>query len=163
MIERLDVNTENKWQQLVESHLKFSRTLKEFFSDDIDRVAVLRQAFQRGEIATALYVAPYMPASELTQLFEQLVHISTAHGYAGIAREIILSLPREWVLSNIERTINFLLAKGFADDYRRILELLFELDYELTRKYAQKAIDHPDEEVQEAGQDFLERMGDSRK
>lgn len=146
------------WHQLVENHLKFSESLKAFFSKDVDRVTIIREAFQRGEIAPSLYVLKHMSMSELIQLFEQLVKISTAHGYAGAAREIILSLPREWVLSNIELTVDRLLTEGIDDDYRRILELLIDLDRELIMKYAQKAIRHPDKEVQEVGQDFIDKI-----
>lgn len=144
------------WHQLVENHLKFSQSLKEFFAKDVDRVTLIRNAMQRGELASSFYVLEYMQTSEVVQLFEELVKFSTAHGYAGTARKIILSLPREWVLSNIEFAIEPLLAEGIGDDYRRILELLIDLDHELTMKCVQKAISHPDKEIQEVGQDFKE-------
>lgn len=150
------------WHQLVGNYLGFSKSLKEFFSKDVDRVTIIRDAFRRGEIAPSLYVLKHMPTSESVQLFEELVKISTAHGYAGAAREIIFSLPREWVLSNIEFAIEPLLTEGIDDDYRRILELLIDLDHELTMKYVQMAIGHPKKEIQEVGQDFKERIDESK-
>jgi hypothetical protein len=150
------------WNQLVENHLKFSQSLKEFFAKDVDRVSMIRNAMQRGELAPAFYVLKHMPTSELVQLFEELVKFSTAHGYAGTAREIILSLPREWILANIESTITPLLGEGVDDDYRRILELLFEVDRELAMKYAQKATQHQDPTIQEVGRDFIEIMDDNK-
>jgi hypothetical protein len=49
------------------------------------------------------------------------------------------------------------------EEYRRLLELYLLLDEELTRKLAQRALANSDPEVIEAGQDFIELLGDENR
>ena len=142
------------WQQLVEEYSLWAQVLKEFFSKETDRIAILQRAFKKGDIAPALHVMQYMAPDELTTLFDELIHFSTSHGYAGSVREIILSLPRNWVLSNIEKTVEPHLVGATEDEYRRFLELYLLLDKDLTQRLIQRAINHPDNEIREVGRDF---------
>lgn len=153
------------WSRLVKSHMIFAHALKDFFAEGVDRVSLMQKAFQRGTLATALYVAPHLKTDELCQLFKELVHISTAPGYAGAAREIICSLPREWVLANIEKVIEpMLLDENVTEnEFRRMLELYSELDAGLTHRLAQQALNHPDEDIKEAGEDFLHLLSSTEK
>lgn len=151
------------WHRLVESHLVFSQALKDFFTEGVDRVSLMRDAFRQGDIATALYVAPHMATNELLLLFNELVYISTSPGFAAAARNIILSLPKEWVVSNIEKaTEPILQQEATENEFRRILELYSQLDYQLAYKLAQKAINHPDEDIKEAGEDFLDILSSTK-
>ena len=105
------------WRRLVNSHMAFSQALKDFFSEGTPRVPLIKEAFRRGDIATVLYVARHMKEDELKQILDELVRVSTAPGYAGTIREIILSLPREWVLANIYPTKDeapYMLAGGLT-------------------------------------------------
>lgn len=159
MCNQLSQNDQSIWHHLVESHLAFSQALKEFLVGKVDRVSLVKKAFRQGDIATALYVARYIEADELKQLFGELVRLSTAPGYAGTVRDIILSLPREWVLSNIEKTVEPLLQHDATEnEFRRILELYRELDSHLVYNLAQRAIKHIDNDIQEAGEDFLDDL-----
>ena len=146
------------WQRLVDSHLEFCQAIQEFYSEGVDRVSLMRDAFRKGGgIATAVYVLPRVKTQELQQLFDDLVRISTTARYAGTAREAIRSLPREWVLLNIEKAAEPILQQDATEyEYRRILELYSELDHQLTYKLAQRAAEHSDEEIREAGEEFLE-------
>lgn len=151
------------WDRLVESHKKLSQALKEFFAEGVNRVALMRDAFHRGDIATALYVAPHLTSQELQQLFSELIRLSTAPGYAGTIRRIILALPQEWVLANIEQAVESILQQEATEnEYRRILELYLELDHQLTYKLAQQAVKHSDEDIREAGEDFLDILTSSK-
>ena len=159
MNKQLSQNNVTIWHHLVESHMTFSQALKEFFAEGVDRISLIRDAFQQGDIATALYVAPYMTTEELCQIFNDLMYLSTAPGYADAVRKIILSLPKEWVLSNIEEVVeSILLQDATENEYRRILELYIELDHQLTYSLAQRARNHSDEGIKEAGNDFLEAL-----
>jgi hypothetical protein len=48
---------------------------------------------------------------------------------------------------------------GTYDEYRRFLELYIEIDTELTKKLAMRAIQSPDFDIREAGEDFLIKIG----
>lgn len=150
------------WQRLVEKHSEFTLVIGEFFSTQTNRTKMLRYALLHGDIATALYVARNMKTEELVPLFEKFLFLASgSRGDVGAIRGIILSLPRDWVLSNIEKVAEPLLHGDYADEsYRRLLELYIELDKDLALKLAQRAAAHQDKEIQEAGQDFLEILQD---
>lgn len=159
MSKHLSQNERAVWHRLVESHMVFSQALTDFFAEGVDRVSLMQNAFRQGDIATALYVAHYLATDELSQLLHELIRLATAPGYAGATREIIFSLPREWVLSNIEKAVEPILQQDATEnEYRRMLELYFELDPRLTYRLAQRAIKHSDEDIKEAGEDFLEAL-----
>ena len=104
----------------------------------------------------ALYVLPYVKAPELMQLFSELVFLASfGHGAIGTVRQAILSLPREWVLARMEQEAEPLLRDGTYDEYRRFLELYELMDMELTLKLARRAAAHADDDIREAGEDFL--------
>ena len=50
------------------------------------------------------------------------------------------------------------LCTGSYDEYRRFLELYRALDRELAWKLARRAAAHGDEDIREAGEDFLESL-----
>lgn len=144
------------WSQLVHHHSQLQGILQDFLSSNIDRVTILRVALQQGELAAVLYVAQFMSEVELAELFFEWVDLaSNAHRHVAAARRIILSLPRDWVISHIEATADSLLQQGTEDEYRRLLELYVQLDWHLTQRLAQRAVQHHDAEIREAGNDFL--------
>ena len=147
------------WNRLVDTHRTFSSALRTFFSEGVDRVALIQQALKRGDIATVMYVAPHLDVSERQQLFHEWVEwASCSHGYAETVRDIIRSLPREWVVARIETVAEPVLQHGTYDEYRRLLELYIELDRGLALRLAQRAAEHSDDDIQEAGEDFLEKL-----
>ena len=85
------------------------------------------------------------------------------HKYVHIYRKFILALPRDWVLERVEAIAEPYLINGDMEEYRRYLELYLLLDEELTRKLAQRALAHSDPDVIEAGQDFIEILGDENR
>lgn len=156
MSQDISARDEELWRRVAENHKAFSLSLMEFFSDGVDRVSLIRHALMRGERATALYVAPSMKPEELILLFDEWVLLASfSHGGIKVARDVILSLPREWVLRNVERAAEPLLQSGTYDEYRRLLELYSDLDHGLALKLARRAATSPDEDIREAGDDFL--------
>jgi hypothetical protein len=150
------------WHHLVESFLAYSRASAEFFAEGTDRVALLRKGLglPRGENrATALDLLKRMNASEQMQLFPELIRLArAAHGPVETIREIILGLPRDWVLASIEQQVNPLLNDEEYDDYWMFLELYEQLDRNLTLNLARRAVANPDPEIRELGEDQLERL-----
>jgi hypothetical protein len=121
----------------------------------------MRHALRGKDRATAVFLLPYLKVSELKQLFNELVFLASfTHGETKAIRDAILSLPREWVIGNIEAAVEPLLRKGTYEEYRRLLELLIEIDRDIALNFAHQAAEHPDHDIREGGEDFLERLRD---
>jgi hypothetical protein len=147
------------WQELVEKDLAFNRASRAFLTEAANRAAVLRDALRGPDRGTALFVAPCLKIEELKELFGPLVFLASfSHGSIGAVRDLIRSLPREWVLERIEQEAEPLLREGTYDEYRRFLELYEELGApDLVRRLALRAAAHADPDVREAGEDYLSK------
>jgi hypothetical protein len=147
------------WNDLVGHHTALHSAVQTFLSTNINRVAVLRLALQRGEIPAVLYVAQFMAEAELMQLLPEWVDlVSNAHRHIAAGREIIRTLPRAWVVAHIEGIAAPLLQQGSEDEYRRLLELYSTLDRDLTWRLIRQALQHEDQDIREAGEDFRQKM-----
>lgn len=120
-------------------------------------VALVRAGLkQPKERPAALNVAALLPIDARQQLFADLLAlVSFGHGRIGVVREIILSLPRDWLLAHIEEYAEPLLAYEDYEEYRRLLELYSLIDRDLTLRLAHRAAAHGDADIREAGEDFL--------
>ena len=157
MSEKLSKHDTEVWQRLVESQKEFNSASRMFLSSDIDRVSLMREKLYSLDRDTAFYFLPYLKEEELMQIFDILVPLaSTAHSSVGRVKEAILSLPHDWIIKKIEQLVEPLLIDGTDDEYRRFLELYFELDKDLTLKLAHRAAQHTDLHIKEAGEDYLE-------
>ena len=146
------------WRQLLNSEIAFQKARMNFHAGCTDKVSVIQKALrdpvQRG---TALRYLPYMTIEERQQLFDDLLYLaSVGHADIALCRQIILSLPKEWVVSNIESCAEPLLAKGTDEEYRRLLELYVDLDRNLALRLAKRALQHNVPDIREAGEDFME-------
>jgi hypothetical protein len=152
------IDKEEFWEHLSASYNTYIQALQVFLADDFDRVGLIKHAlFRKGRI-TAIAMLQHLRQSELMQLFPELVILaSSGHGTVGAIRKYILSLPREWVITNIEQFVEPLLENGTYDEYRRIMELYCELDYGMMKSLAQRAMTHSDPDIREAGEDFLSK------
>ena len=151
------------WERLTSAFREYSKALQEFVSERVDRVALIRQALRTDDRHVALHVSGYLKEDEHKQLFDLWVSGASYHKSVHIYRKFILSLPRDWVLERIEAAAEPYLIDGGLEEYRRFLELYLLLDEELTRKLAQRALAHSDPDVIEAGQDFIEILGDENR
>lgn len=98
------------------------------------------------------------PESERVVFFKQLILMSSyVNGFTEECRNLILELPRDWVMKNIEAEIDGVLDNGGYEEYRCLLELCCELDRDLMIKFAKRALDSSDEDIRDAGADFLSR------
>lgn len=159
MSEKLSENDIAVWKHLVATYEAFALALRDFLAEDVDRVSLIRSTLRSSNKNTAIYMLQYLRPSELQSLFDDLVFFSSfAHGCVQTVREVIVSLPREWVLANIEKVAEPLLREGTYDEYRRLLELYVKLDHNLALKLAQRAAAQADEDIKEAGEDFLEKL-----
>jgi hypothetical protein len=143
------------WRRLVASHKAWALASKEFLTGDVDRVALLRHRLRTSDKATAIVLAQHLRASELMELFSDLVPLARNHALAQTVRELIGSMPRDWVPERIEGVIEPLLTDATDDEYRRFLELFEVLDHELTLWFAHRAAAHADRDIREAGEEYL--------
>jgi hypothetical protein len=154
------INESDKLKQdLVNSSRAYTNALGRFFSEGVDRVGLVREIMVEDR-NVALKLAEYLSESEHKQLFGLWVCGASHHKYVTMYRKFILALPRDWALERIEAAAEPYLINGDLEEYRRYLELFLLLDEGLTRKLAQRALEHSDPEVKEAGQDFIEILED---
>lgn len=147
------------WENLVESHMRFLTAERDFFAANADRVTLVRKGLKRGDVPTVAHVAPYLSTTEKQALFpEWVLWAISSQGYVSVFRGIIQSLPREWVLSRIQAVVEPMLAQATYDDYQLVFGLYYGLDSQLTRSLAQRALISDDQEIREAGLQFLESL-----
>src|SRR5258708_25539491 len=96
---------EEVWQGLVQSKAQYLQASRGFFREGTDRVGMVRRGLHGGgiEVLTALGMVPYLKVSERLQLFDELVRLSFSQRHGSYIRQIVSTLPREWVLEHIER------------------------------------------------------------
>lgn len=148
------------WRAVFEAGRDLPAARAAFVIGAADPIAMLREALHDpGQRHAALGMLSSFPASERQKLFADLVELaSVGHSYIALCREAILSLPRAWVVANIEEHAEPLFHGERPDEYeeyRRLLELYSDLDADLTRRLARRAAQSADEDIREAGTDFL--------
>ncbi len=153
---------ETLWDRLVEAEIRSSDAFRAFFSEGVDRVPSMRRGLRGGSggmgRSAAIRFFPYLPLPERQQLFPDLVFLATVgHGSIQAVRDLILSLPRDWVIERIEREAEPLLQKGDYEEHRRFLELYELLDADMTQRLARRAAANPDPDIREAGEDHLSK------
>ena len=147
------------WKHYVATYDAFLAAGRAFNIEVKDKVGTLKEAFRNGESRLALTVAELLKPEELEALFTELLGLASySHGSAGSAQNLILSLPNEWLIANIETYSEPLLLTGDFETYRALLTLYFKIDRNLTRRLAEKALDNDDEDIREAGADFLAKL-----
>jgi hypothetical protein len=157
----LEKSEEEFWQHMLSAYMKYVEKSGEFFQSNLDRVKILREGFQRGDTPVVLDLASGLDVSELIQLLPELLYISTAPGYARKAREIILSMPQEWLLLNVEEAAESIMKANDEEDFRRLFELYLEIDHELAEKFSERVLNHSDEYIRDIGQDFVKILSNS--
>ena len=145
------------WDRLVESRGAYAIASRDFLART-DRIEKLRESLRGKDRFAALSVARSLSDGEKQQLFPEWVYLASwGHGAIQSVRDLILALPREWVIANIHSEAEPYLANGTYEEYRRFLELYQLLDPGLTTNLAARALSHSDPDGREAGRDFSTR------
>ncbi|MFB2977093.1 hypothetical protein [Microseira sp. BLCC-F43] len=144
------------WHHLVERELAYIQIRQEFLTNCTDRMAFIKKALHKpNERGTALRLIEYLKIEERQSLLKDLVDLaSVSHSDIELVRQAILSLPKTWLLDNIEKSAEPLLKNGTDEEYRRLLELYIQIDRDLTERLAKRALQHEDPDIREAGEDF---------
>jgi hypothetical protein len=95
----------------------------------------------------------------LLELACQAQHIANIQ----LGRNALWKLPREWLLAHIEIAAEPLLQLQEEWEFRRLLEVFWELDRELVRKYANQGLKSQNPDIREASEDFLEMLRSDRR
>jgi hypothetical protein len=127
------------------------------FEDRSQLAPVLRRGLHDpGSRAVALEVASKLKPSELQELLPELLDLATyVHGLTRRAREVIMILPRDWLANSIERAAERVIEYGEEEQFRLLHAIYTDIDRALAKNLAQRALSHPDEDVREAGREFL--------
>jgi tetratricopeptide (TPR) repeat protein len=147
------------WDGVVDEYVGGEAAPAEFFHPGVDRVALIRDALKLpggNNRAAAVALLQKMPLEEKHLLFPELIQLArSAHGPIGAVREIIRSLPREWVLERIDAQVEPILRNEEYDDYWMFLELYETLDPSRAVRLARRAAGSADAAIRELG---LERL-----
>ncbi len=147
------------WQKVVAAYDAYIQARGEFFRNTNieERLEILRQKLSSREWV-ALDIIQRMAIEQKKQFFDIFVEIASdtqEYSWANFSFELILSLPKEWLLENIERHVDPMLKNGTYDEYVSFLSLYANVDRDLTIKLAHRALEHDDPEVRKLGKDYL--------
>lgn len=153
------------WDSVVDEFVRGMTAPADFFHANVDRVALIRRALTLPggkNRAAAVALLKQMPEEEKQLLFPQLIQLArSAHGPIGAIREIILSLPQEWVLERIDAQVEPILCTEEYDDYWMFLELYEKLDPLRAVKLARRAAGSTDTAIRELGLEWLENLAEA--
>ncbi len=150
------------WRNLADSHHAYLAARGDFFEEGVDRVMLLHTAIRSvSDTAAAVAILPRLDLMQLSLLFDDLVFLSLSHRYTFVARDLIASLPREWVVARIEEAVEPHLRDGTYDEYRMILGLYSGFDRALTGRLEDRAAAHADEDIREAGEESLATLAEA--
>lgn len=149
-------NDTDLWRKVFEKEIAYIQSRQDFLNNCTDRIGLIKKSLHNPtERGTALRLIAYLKLEERQSLFDELVDLaSVSHSDIELSRKAILSLPKTWVLANIEKSAEPLLQDGTDEEYRRLLELYIDLDRELTQRLVIRALQHDDPDIHEVGEDF---------
>lgn len=157
MNEPIDDKCDELWRQLVEAENAFYAARGSLFTSCRSKlVDLIRTGLEKPTYrVTALGMVKLLTIEERQQLLPDLLSIACfCHGLTIFARELVLELPREWLLKNIEEAAEPLLGFNDHEEYRGLFQIYLELDLALARKLAQRAANHSDVDIKDAADDF---------
>lgn len=121
-----------------------------------ERIKTLKVLLRGPNRETALDGASSLTMDEKKQLLPEWINLArAAHSPFQIAWKVIESLPREWVLANIEKEVDAILKNEEETDYWMFLQLYARLNGTLMRKLAERASNHAEPEIRELGVEYL--------
>jgi len=112
MTEPIDAHDRELWNRVVETERAFMNARALLLANARDIVGLVHEAI-RSQRHTALAVAKCLRPQQLQELLSDLLELASfLHGQTAYAVDLILTMPREWVLSNIENYATRILEQG---------------------------------------------------
>ncbi len=147
------------WNSVVDAFVHGGAAPAAFSHLGVDQVALIRRALKLpgGENrAVAVALLANLSLEEKQLLFPELIQLArSAHGPIGAVRDIVLSLPRAWVLERIDAQVEPILHNDEYDDYWMFLELYEKLDLMRAVILARRAAGSSDPAIRELGAEWL--------
>ena len=152
------------WDRYVLAASGFWEARSELLTNCTSLLEIVRAGLKLpGERGNAIELANLLTEEERKQLFAELLSLaSSVNNVTTFAQDLILSLPREWVVANVEETAEPLLRDGTYEEYGTLLFLYKKLHPALALKLAQRAAENTDEDIKEIGVDFLKERNSTR-
>ena len=160
---QLTENDITLWHMFCKAEMDFLAARWELLSRCTDTKSVIKQALNSpSDRYSALQLLLYLDFQRRLPFFDDLVSLASVdHSDMELVWNVILSLPKDFLLANIEKSAETVLSNATQDayvEYRCLLGLYFKIDYQLTYRLAQRALQSEDEDVREAGEDYMELL-----
>jgi hypothetical protein len=140
---------------------KFEASLSRLIGITPDITALVASELDHSPILF-FYLAPFLSLEQIVPLTDSLIAIYLeSQGWTGQSREILLRLPRRFLIQKMKEQIDVLRQKGTYWEFRRFLELANSVDHELRAEVAEIARNSDDSDIQEAGEDFAEPIDET--
>jgi hypothetical protein len=152
------MNKEQLWQELVNSYNQYRAIRNQFFQITTreERVNIISPTF--GQEIT-LEIAKTMRGEELKPFFGKLLELAThINANFGLAQELLLRIPNDWLVENIEEYANLILANGNHEEFQMLLGIYREISEELELKLLQWGAAHNDFDIQDLAKSILAGM-----
>ncbi|MBA2305758.1 MAG: hypothetical protein H0W08_24430 [Acidobacteria bacterium] len=145
-----------RWENLLEAESEFFRARRRVIEVGDSLVSLIRRALQiPSERGTALRLLLVVDVTQRMSHFSELMQLaSVGHADVDLCRKVIQSIPGYWVESNLKAEILPILEGGGSEEYRRLAELLTELNSQLLNDLVEMALSSDDEDINEVGHDF---------
>jgi len=166
MSEHREDSCHELWRRLVDAEWAFYTARAALFVSCRNQLVELTRAALEDphQRVTALGIAKLLTIEERQSLLQDLLPLACSiHGQTGVAYELVLELPHEWLMQNIENAAERMLRPADYEEYRGLFEIYRELDLRLAKSLAERAANHPDVDIQEAAADFFLILKESDK
>ena len=160
MSESISENDAALWQHYLRAHTEFATAIFHLWSQATNNVEIVRSNLAPETREAALLFATWLSVEEQKELLKEFVYMvagayDTKHGYA---LDIIKSLPREWLISHIEASIEDLLPILDDNDYYQLLGLYAYLDRGLELRLLEHIDKHDDPEIREVSEHYRQTI-----
>ncbi|MFB9236561.1 hypothetical protein ACFFWC_13540 [Plantactinospora siamensis] len=156
-----EVDDRQLWAALVTAEQESARRRAEFYRHAWSRTEILAKALAGGvwDQAVALEFLDSIP-HDVPALLDDLVEHAVSQRWAGLARRAIANADRQRTRPVLRRIVGERLRRAGADEYRRLAELLVEVeDWAMLRVLLQPVADDADPRLPAVRAELTERYG----
>lgn len=158
----LDERDIDLWRDVRQCEEQRFEATNRFLTSASDPVRVLKGALLGGawdRVAALRLLVEDRDATRLIAVFPVLLELASGmHGFLDVVREAIRRTPRAWLDEHLREEVLKRLATEDDSGYRRLAELLSGLGYnDLLDELVGIALESPDKDIREVGEDFAER------
>jgi len=148
------------WTRLVDLRCGSIEAEASFLQEARDPLGYVRRALSgppsRGvEAIVALGLLHQMDVEDRMAVFSELLVLCLSQKFGNMARSVVLTLPKDWLLANIEAASRCLIEKADDLEFFALLRLFKDIDLGLAIRLAREGARSADEDVMAVGSDFL--------